>query len=49
MKKLSDKIQYSLAYCCKPIRKDDVFGFVTTGEGLKYTVPTAPRKLYFDG
>lgn len=31
----SDMIQYSLANCCKPIPGDDVFGFVTTGEGLK--------------
>lgn len=30
----SDKIQYSLANCCKPIPGDDVFGFVTTGKGL---------------
>jgi GTP pyrophosphokinase len=26
---------YTLANCCKPIPGDDVFGFVTTGEGLK--------------
>lgn len=31
----SDKIMYTLASCCKPIPGDDVFGFVTTGEGLK--------------
>jgi GTP diphosphokinase / guanosine-3',5'-bis(diphosphate) 3'-diphosphatase len=31
----SDRIQYTLANCCKPIPGDDVFGFVTTGEGLK--------------
>jgi len=31
----SDKIKYTLANCCKPIPGDDVFGFVTTGEGLK--------------
>jgi GTP diphosphokinase / guanosine-3',5'-bis(diphosphate) 3'-diphosphatase len=31
----SDHIMYSLANCCKPIPGDDVFGFVTTGEGLK--------------
>ena len=31
----SDQIMYSLANCCKPIPGDDVFGFVTTGEGLK--------------
>jgi GTP pyrophosphokinase len=31
----SDKILYKLAQCCQPIPGDDVFGFVTSGEGLK--------------
>lgn len=31
----SDKILYKLAQCCQPIPGDDVFGFITTGEGLK--------------
>lgn len=31
----SDKILYKLANCCQPIPGDDVFGFVTSGEGLK--------------
>ena len=31
----SDKIKYKLAQCCLPIPGDDVFGFVTSGEGLK--------------
>lgn len=31
----SDKIFYKLAQCCQPIPGDDVFGFVTSGEGLK--------------
>lgn len=31
----SDKIKYKLAQCCQPIPGDDVFGFITTGEGLK--------------
>lgn len=31
----SDKVQYKLAPCCQPIPGDDVFGYVTTGEGLK--------------
>lgn len=31
----SDRIMYTLANCCKPIPGDDVFGFITTGEGLK--------------
>ena len=44
----SDKIQYTLANCCKPIPGDDVFGFVTQGEGLKIhrtNCPNAARLL----
>lgn len=38
-----DKIMYSLANCCKPIPGDDVFGFVTTGEGLKIHRTNCPN------
>lgn len=31
----SDKILYKLAQCCQPIPGDNVFGFITSGEGLK--------------
>jgi guanosine-3',5'-bis(diphosphate) 3'-pyrophosphohydrolase len=44
----SDRIMYTLANCCKPIPGDDVFGFVTTGEGLKIhrtNCPNAARLL----
>jgi GTP diphosphokinase / guanosine-3',5'-bis(diphosphate) 3'-diphosphatase len=44
----SDKFQYSLANCCKPIPGDDVFGFISTGEGLKIhrlNCPNATRLL----
>lgn len=44
----SDRIVYSIANCCKPIPGDDVFGFVTTGEGLKIhrtNCPNAARLL----
>lgn len=44
----SDKILYTLANCCKPIPGDDVFGFITTSEGLKIhrtTCPNATRLL----
>ena len=43
-----DKIMYTLANCCKPIPGDDVFGFITTGEGLKIhrtNCPNATRLL----
>lgn len=39
----SDKIMYTLAACCKPIPGDDVFGFVTTGEGLKIHRTNCPN------
>jgi GTP diphosphokinase / guanosine-3',5'-bis(diphosphate) 3'-diphosphatase len=44
----SDKILYKLAQCCQPIPGDDVFGFVTAGEGLKIhraDCPNAARLL----
>ncbi|MFZ4057059.1 MAG: RelA/SpoT family protein [Ferruginibacter sp.] len=39
----SDKIMYTLANCCKPIPGDDVFGFVSTGEGLKIHRTNCPN------
>ncbi len=44
----SDRIMYTLANCCKPIPGDDVFGFITQGEGLKIhriNCPNATRLL----
>ena len=44
----SDRIMYTLANCCKPIPGDDVFGFISTGEGLKIhrtNCPNATRLL----
>jgi GTP diphosphokinase / guanosine-3',5'-bis(diphosphate) 3'-diphosphatase len=44
----SDKFVYSLANCCKPIPGDDVFGFISSGEGLKIhrlNCPNATRLL----
>ncbi|MBK7690514.1 MAG: bifunctional (p)ppGpp synthetase/guanosine-3',5'-bis(diphosphate) 3'-pyrophosphohydrolase [Bacteroidetes bacterium] len=39
----SDKILYKLANCCQPIPGDDVFGFVTSGEGLKIHRTNCPN------
>ena len=39
----SDKFMYSLANCCKPIPGDDVFGFISTGEGLKIHRTNCPN------
>lgn len=39
----SDRIQYKLAQCCKPIPGDDVFGFVTSSEGLKIHRTNCPN------
>jgi GTP pyrophosphokinase len=39
----SDKFMYSLANCCKPIPGDDVFGFITTGEGMKIHRTNCPN------
>jgi GTP pyrophosphokinase len=44
----SDRIMYTLANCCKPIPGDDVFGFISSGEGLKIhrtNCPNATRLL----
>ncbi len=43
-----DQIKYTLANCCKPIPGDDVFGFISSGEGLKIhriNCPNAARLL----
>ena len=41
-------IDYKMARCCNPVYGDDVFGFVTRGEGIKIhrmTCPNASRLL----
>ena len=39
----SDKIEYKMANCCQPIPGDDVFGFITSAEGLKIHRTNCPN------
>jgi len=40
-----EKIDYKFANCCNPIPGDDVFGFVTIGEGIKIHKTNCPNAI----
>ncbi|MFN8278551.1 MAG: bifunctional (p)ppGpp synthetase/guanosine-3',5'-bis(diphosphate) 3'-pyrophosphohydrolase [Chitinophagales bacterium] len=45
MGETSDKIDYKFAPCCNPVPGDDVFGFLTVGEGIKIHRTNCPNAV----
>lgn len=41
-----EKYNYSFANCCNPIQGDDIFGFITSSNGLKIHMANCPNALH---